>query len=107
MTSPALRPDLVRGAELFAAGEWWEAHEGALTPGVRHREGVPFDCGRLIERMGDPESYLRRTAYDELVITSGEALPFDADGPWRVQQAHLATWRRWWSTARERFPAGR
>lgn len=87
--------------------EWWEAHEGALTPGVRHREGVPFDCGRLIERMGDPESYLRRTAYDELVITSGEALPFDADGPWRVQQAHLATWRRWWSTARERFPAGR
>ena len=27
MTSPALHPDLVRGAELFAAGEWWEAHE--------------------------------------------------------------------------------
>jgi len=31
MTSPArcsaLRPDLLRGAELFAAGEWWEAHE--------------------------------------------------------------------------------
>ena len=24
---PALRPDLRRGAQLFAAGEWWEAHE--------------------------------------------------------------------------------
>lgn len=27
MTSHTLRPDLVRGAELFAAGQWWEAHE--------------------------------------------------------------------------------
>ena len=27
MTPGLLRPDLTRGAELFAAGEWWEAHE--------------------------------------------------------------------------------
>ena len=24
---PDLRPELQRGAQLFAAGEWWEAHE--------------------------------------------------------------------------------
>lgn len=27
VTLPLLRPDLVHGAELFAAGEWYEAHE--------------------------------------------------------------------------------
>ncbi|MEQ1507458.1 MAG: HEAT repeat domain-containing protein, partial [Myxococcota bacterium] len=87
--------------------EWWTSSEADLAAGLRHRHGRPFDCADLIEAMGHDDPYVRRTAYDELVIASGEGLPFDADGPWRVQQAHLHDWRRWWARSRERFPAGR
>lgn len=86
---------------------WWSAHEGRFRPGVRHRGGVVFDCGLLIRQMDHPDAWTRRTAYDELVITSGQALPFDADGPWRVQRAHLRAWQAWWRTARARFVPGR
>ncbi|MEZ4235345.1 MAG: HEAT repeat domain-containing protein [Myxococcota bacterium] len=87
--------------------EWWAESEAKLGAGVRHRHGRPFHCGLLIDAMEDADPYVRRTAYDELVITSGEAMPFDADGPWRVQQAHLAAWRRWWAGAAGSFPPGR
>ena len=43
---------------------------------------------------------------DELVIASGHTAPFDAEGPWRVQQANLRAWKRWWQSNRQRFPAG-
>ncbi|MEQ1569410.1 MAG: SMI1/KNR4 family protein [Myxococcota bacterium] len=87
--------------------EWWERSQSGFTPGVRYRHGAAFDLARLIDQMEDRDPYVRRTAYDELVITSGASLPFDADGPWRVQLAHLAGWRRWWSENRHLLPAGR
>ena len=86
---------------------WWEQHRETLPEGVRHRKGEPFDAGLLIDQMVHPDSWTRRTAYDELVITTGKSLPFDSDGPWRVQQAHLATWRQWWLKNRAHFPPGR
>lgn len=86
---------------------WWEDHGEGFSEGVRHREGRVFDVGLLLERMDGPDTWTRRTAYDELVITTGQRLPFDADGPWRVQQAHLRAWRSWWSANRSRLPAGR
>ncbi len=85
---------------------WWEEHGGRFPLGVRHRLGRRMDAGLLIELMADDESWTRRTAYDELVITTGHHLPFDADGPWRVQLAHLRAWRAWWATARSRLPGG-
>lgn len=85
----------------------WSAQEGAnLEDGMRHREGRVFDLGLLIQRMEHPDAWTRRTAYDELVILSGVNRPFDADGPWRIQQAHLRAWRQWWVGARARLPAG-
>ncbi|MCB9686100.1 MAG: HEAT repeat domain-containing protein [Alphaproteobacteria bacterium] len=87
--------------------EWFEKEGKDLAPGLRHRYGKPMDAGLLLDRMEDPDPYVRRTAYDELVITSGQTLPFDADGPWRVQVAHLRTWRRWWAGARHKYPSGR
>ena len=86
---------------------WWSAHESGFQEGTRYRAGKPFDCGLLIDRMDHPEAWTRRTAYDELVITSGQTLPFDADGPWRVQRLHLAGWRAWWSEARLGMVVGR
>lgn len=86
---------------------WWEANTGRFKEGVRHRGGKVFECGHLVDRMEHPDAWTRRTAYDELVITSGHTLPFDADGPWRVQQAHVRAWRRWWASAKDRFVAGR
>jgi HEAT repeat protein/tetratricopeptide (TPR) repeat protein len=86
--------------------DWWVAHAERFALGVRHRAGVPMDAGWLISRMEDVDPYTRRTAYDELVITTGVSLPFDAEGPWRLQQAHLREWRAWWQANQSRFPAG-
>ena len=69
--------------------------------------GQLFDAAFLIRRMDHPDAWTRRTAYDELVITCGARLPFDADGPWRIQRAHLRAWKRWWSQHRADQPGGR
>ena len=86
---------------------WWDANAKRFPAGVRHRDGKPMDAGLLLARMGDPDPYVRRTAYDELVISTGAPLPFDADGPWRVQQAHLRAWQQWWSQHGKRMLPGR
>ncbi|MCB9779811.1 MAG: HEAT repeat domain-containing protein [Alphaproteobacteria bacterium] len=75
---------------------WWEAHAGDFQEGRRYRHGALFTPGVLIERMAHDDLLVRRTTYDELVISTGVRRPFDADGPWRVQQRHLARWRQWW-----------
>lgn len=86
---------------------WWEAARGQFTPGCRYRAGELFSSELLLRRMEHPEPYLRRTAYDEIVITTGNPMPFDADGPWRVQRTHLGAWCRWWDEARTQLPAGK
>ena len=86
---------------------WVDENSGRFRDGVRYRAGKVFSPQLLIGRMASDEAWTRRTAYDELVITTGVALPFDSDGPWRVQQAHLRAWRRWWSQHKGRFQAGR
>jgi HEAT repeat protein len=86
---------------------WWEAASSRFNEGQRYRDGRLFDPGLLISRMEHPDAWVRRTAYDELVITTGQQLPFDTDGPWRVQQGHLRAWRRWWSATRSRAASGR
>jgi len=86
---------------------WWGGHHGRFPEGMRHRDGRVFDCGLLIEKMAHPDAWTRRTSYDELVITCGVNLPFDSDGPWRVQQGHLRAWREWWKKARARYVEGR
>lgn len=85
---------------------WVEAHGGDLREGLRYRAGVVFEPSQLIDSMDHPKAWVRRTAYDELVITMGARLPFDSDGPWRVQRAHIAGWRSWWASHRSQFPAG-
>ncbi len=87
---------------------WWEDNGADFTAGIRYRHGKVFGCGQLIDTMGSSvDSWTRRTAYDELVITSGYHTAFDTDGPWRTQQEHLKSWRRWWMGARHQLPAGR
>lgn len=86
---------------------WWEREGPRFEVGVRHRQGQVFDAGLLLDRMQADDPWTRRTAYDELVITSGQNLPFDADGPWRVQQAHLRTWKAWWLEQGRRLRPGR
>jgi HEAT repeat protein len=87
--------------------QWWEENAAAFPEGVRHRDGKVFDAGLLIDKMSHPDPWTRRTAYDELVITVGHDLPFDADGPWRVQQNHIRAWRAWWGGYRHKMLPGR
>ncbi len=76
---------------------WWEANREKMADGVRWRAGQPLTIRALIERLGNDESSVRQSSYDELVIATGVRLPFDAEGPWRMQLAHRAAWARWYS----------
>lgn len=87
--------------------EWWAKNGSSFSPGVRYRLGRRFDAGLLIERLSDDDALVRRTTYDELVISTGARLPFDPEGPYRVQVAHQAAWRRWWRENAESLPPGR
>ena len=60
----------------------------------------------LIDRMSHDDSIVRRSCYDELVISTGVRLPFDIDGPWRVQNAHRRRWLRWWNEKGVDLPCG-
>lgn len=84
--------------------DWWEEHGPDFDERTRYREGRPLTIRSLIERLGHDDFSTRQTAYDELVIASGERLPFDADGPWRVQLAHRAGWERWWADNAHELP---
>lgn len=85
--------------------DWWDEHEGEFATGVRYREGKPLTVRTLIERLAHDDLNTRRAAYDELVIATGERLPFDEDGPWRRQVAHRAAWAKWWADNAHDLPA--
>jgi len=85
---------------------WWDRHKQNFRDGQRYRHGKTFDPGLLIERLDHADAAVRRTSYDELVISTGHRLPFDAEGPYRVQQAHLRAWRDWWEGQTTGFPSG-
>ncbi|MFT4979512.1 MAG: HEAT repeat protein [Myxococcota bacterium] len=76
--------------------EWWAENRTHFNEGQRYRHGDLMSPGHLIRRMAHDDALVRRSSYDELVISTGTRLPFDADGPWRVQSAHLDAWRTWW-----------
>jgi HEAT repeat protein/tetratricopeptide (TPR) repeat protein len=86
---------------------WWERESANFRSGVRYRGGRVFEPAILLDRMEDSDPWTRRTAHDELVITSGQNLPFDAEGPWRTQQTHLRAWRAWWQEVRRSHHPGR
>jgi tetratricopeptide (TPR) repeat protein len=87
--------------------EWWERMGGRFQEGQRYRHGRLMDPGTLVDRLGHDDPMVRRLTYDELVISTGARLPFDAEGPWRVQRAHQLGWAQWWRENRGRFPSGR
>jgi tetratricopeptide (TPR) repeat protein len=86
---------------------WWEEHKNHFEEGFRYRHGRLMDPGLLIDRLSHDDSMVRRATYDELVIATGQRLPFDAEGPYRVQTLHITNWRRWWAENKDAFPAGR
>ena len=88
--------------------EWWEKNSGNFQEGCRYRHGEPMDPGTLLKRMWHDDPLVRRAAYDELVISTGVHLPFDAEGPYRVQMNHIQAWTEWWNAqTSDVFPAGR
>ncbi len=84
----------------------WARMEKAFIPGVRYRYGRKLDPGVLIHRLAADDLLTRRSAYDELVITTGQAMPFDADGAWRLQVHHRLAWERWWLEHRDAYTSG-
>lgn len=76
---------------------WWAENAHRFDESVRYRNGRPFGVRSLIDLLAEDDEQVRLTAYDELVISTGSRLAFDADGPWRLQVAHRAGWERWWA----------
>jgi hypothetical protein len=87
--------------------QWWDEHSQHFEEGCRYRHGRLMDPGLLLDRMSHDDPMVRRSTYDELVIASGQRLPFDAEGPYRVQLQHISEWRIWWAENQDRFPTGR
>ena len=61
----------------------------------------------LIERLGHDDLLVRRASYDELVIYTGVELPFDPEGPWRVQLLQHKEWKHWWEENKDSYPVGK
>jgi HEAT repeat protein len=85
---------------------WWDRNSGHFKPGYRYRLGKPMEIAQLIEHLKHDNRIVRQAAYDELVIATGVFLPFDIDGPWRVQQTHLFAWQNWWKKNEAQFSMG-
>lgn len=85
---------------------WLEDHN-QWTLNVRYRNGQPMSPAQLIEDLEHDDRLVRSSAYDELVIVTGVSLPFDVDGSWRVQKAHIAEWKSWWEQHKSTYPIGR
>lgn len=83
---------------------WWEENSAKFEERVRWRRGAPHSVRSLVDRLADDDPALRTTTYDELVIATGVRLPFDADGPWRMQLQHRAAWSRWWADHHHELP---
>ena len=85
---------------------WWEEEAHRFTDGARTRYGALMSPGLLASKLEDDDPLVRRGAYDELVITTGAHMPFDAEGPWRVQAMHRRAWRKWAEDNANRFTPG-
>ena len=86
---------------------WWDEHQGHFEDGFRYRHGRLMDPGLMIARLSHDDPMVRRSTYDELVIATGQRLPFDAEGPFRIQVQHIENWKRWWSENKEHYASGR
>lgn len=101
------REDLEQPGLAVRWERWWEVGQCDFAEGVRYRYGRVLDLELLVEKLSDDDLLVRRGSYDELVISTGCRLPFDADGPWRVQVAHRKAWLEWARGRRDEFPPGR
>ena len=71
---------------------WLEKNTGRFVQGIRYRSGQPINPAQMIAQLNNDDALVRLAAYDELVISTGNQLPFDPDGPWHVQQVQLRRW---------------
>lgn len=85
---------------------WWEEKGSGLEEGLRYRYGHILTPEVLVQALGHDDALVRRGSYDELVISTGHGLPFDAEGPYRLQVAHQRGWKQWCRENAQRFPAG-
>ncbi len=80
--------------------QWWKSFGAKFSKDVRWRKGKAFNPGRCIQQMSDSSlSFLERQwAYYELLIRTGENIPFEADWLVHEQRAALLQWEQWWKT---------
>lgn len=83
---------------------WWEANKHNFDDHRRFRYGRTFGVRDMLDRLGHDDAGVRTVGYDELVISTGVRLPFDVDGPWRVQVHHRDAWNRWYADHAHELP---
>ena len=86
--------------------QYWHRAEAKFSEGVRYRDGKIMSLDVLVDKLGHDDPLVRRGSYDELVISTGFTLPFDADGPYRVQNSHRRAWYRKCRKHSEEFTIG-
>ena len=87
--------------------EWWKEMSYAFKEGHRYRSGKEMSPELLIAALKDDDLLVRLAAYDELVISTGTQLSFDAEGDWWAQQKQISAWENWWTQNQQNVVAGR
>jgi uncharacterized protein (TIGR02270 family) len=77
---------------------WWQQNAARFNSSPRWRNGKPFDCGVLVDILLDARSdyETRQLAHLELIIRSGQHIPFEPDGFISKQQRAISQWQAWW-----------
>ena len=78
---------------------WWQNNKGRFDPNQRYRFGKPYSFFLVLEEIAKPDTVYndRQRAYYELVIRSGEHIPFEPDWFVDKQIEALKKWQNWWN----------
>lgn len=84
---------------------WWQEHSKCFNTAPRWRHGMTFTLGLCIDDLAGPNStaQTRQHAHIELLIRSGQSIPFESDGFIAKQLQSINAWRAWWQSAQAAF----
>ena len=78
--------------------DWWQQNQARFDASVRYRHGKPYSFFLCLQEIAHPETKYedRQRAYHEMVMRSGQHIPFEPDWFVDKQIAALKEWQQWW-----------
>lgn len=86
--------------------QWWQDEQGQFSAELRYRRGEPFSLQMCLDEMAHPIPEERVRPHVNMIVYTGQHLPFDAFGYLEQQEKDLAAWKTWIDENDDSFPAG-